>query len=271
VDDRRISRLVAAGALNRVHGAVFLVRGAPWTYTSRQWSAVLAVRGVLGFASAAHVHGYADPPELIHVIRPDRDHLPTPKGVRIHRVPVPPNVVIRVDGLPVTTPRWSLIDHLGRLPASAAFRLADRAFQQGWLDPSDLDFRLRHFKGRKGNALLHRILEQSGDQAAAESERLLHRLLKRAGIAGWRANHRVVAAGRVVAVVDVAIEDLRIAIEVDGWAFHSDVDRFQRDRTRQNELVALGWTVLRFTWTDLNDRPDYVVAAIRAAIANLGA
>jgi very-short-patch-repair endonuclease len=39
-----------------------------------------------------------------------------------------------------------------------------------------------------------------------------------------------------------------VAVEIDGFAFHHAPDRFQRDRTRQNALVGLGWTVLRFTW-----------------------
>jgi very-short-patch-repair endonuclease len=38
-----------------------------------------------------------------------------------------------------------------------------------------------------------------------------------------------------------------LVIEVDGWAYHRTPDRFQRDRERQNRLVAAGWTVLRFT------------------------
>ena len=69
----------------------------------------------------------------------------------------------------------------------------------------------------------------------------------------------------------MAFPELRIAIEVDGWAHHSDVDRFRHDRQRQNTLVALGWTVLRFTWTDLTDRPAYVIATIRTLLHESGA
>ena len=58
----------------------------------------------------------------------------------------------------------------------------------------------------------------------------------------------------------------RLVIEVDGWAFHTDPARFQRDRTRQNRLVAAGWTVLRFTWADLHHRPDKVIREVRAAL-----
>jgi very-short-patch-repair endonuclease len=58
----------------------------------------------------------------------------------------------------------------------------------------------------------------------------------------------------------------RLVIEIDGFAYHGDRDRFQRDRTRQNRLVAAGWTVLRFTWADLRHRPGQFVAAVRAAL-----
>ena len=60
-----------------------------------------------------------------------------------------------------------------------------------------------------------------------------------------------------------------VALEVDGMAYHVDVDvdRFRRDRLRRNDLVALGWTVLRFTWADLTERPGYVIAMIRRLAA----
>ncbi|MDQ3153549.1 MAG: endonuclease domain-containing protein [Actinomycetota bacterium] len=62
-----------------------------------------------------------------------------------------------------------------------------------------------------------------------------------------------------------------LAIEVDGWAWHSGADRFQRDRTRQNQLHLAGWTVLRFTWHDVAHRPDHCVDVILAALARIGA
>jgi very-short-patch-repair endonuclease len=58
-----------------------------------------------------------------------------------------------------------------------------------------------------------------------------------------------------------------IAVEVDGYGEHSKRDTFQRDRTKQNDLIAAGWMVLRFTWTDLTDHPDDVIATIAALLA----
>lgn len=105
------------------------------------------------------------------------------------------------------------------------------------------------------------------DGAAADSERRLHALLRRAGINGWVPNFEVWARGELIGVIDVAFPQLGIAIEVDGMAYHVDVDRFRGDRARQNALVALGWTVLRFTWADLTERPGYVTATIRRLAA----
>jgi very-short-patch-repair endonuclease len=257
---------VRAGELVALDHGVFLVRGAPSTYVSRLWAAVLSVGGVLGFATAAHLHGCVDEPAQIHIIRSDRDHIQRPIGVRTYRIPVPPDEVVELDGLPVTSRRWSLLDVLGRMPRADAGKLADRALQRSWLTLDDLERRLRRWPGRTGNVQLRYLLARALDRASAESERRLHRLLDQAGLHGWVANHQVVVDGRVLAVVDVAFPDLALAVEIDGWAFHSDVERFQRDRTRQNELVALGWTVLRFTWADVVERPRYVIATISSQI-----
>ncbi len=87
-------------------------------------------------------------------------------------------------------------------------------------------------------------------------------LLREAGIKGWQANF---PAGPYV--IDVAFPRQRVAIEIDGWAFHSDGEAFQNDRKRQNWLALHGWQVLRFTWLDLTQHPQRVLGEIRAAIS----
>jgi very-short-patch-repair endonuclease len=190
--------------------------------------------------------------------------------VRVHRVGLDDAEVTRLDGLAVTARAVTVLDCLPMLGRGPAGRLFDRALQQGWLRPADIERRLRGRSGRPGNQQLRRLAGQLGAGAESAAERILHRLLRRAGIAGWQAQLLVRLAGCTVRV-DVAFPAVRLAIEVDGRAWHSDADRFQADRTRQNALVAAGWTVLRFTWTDLVDRPDQVVQTIRRVLAELAA
>ncbi len=65
----------------------------------------------------------------------------------------------------------------------------------------------------------------------------------------------------------MAFPKQKVAVEVDGWAFHSDPEDFQNDRERQNNIALLGWQVLRFTWLDLTEHPQRVLAEIGFAIA----
>ena len=70
----------------------------------------------------------------------------------------------------------------------------------------------------------------------------------------------------VIGSVDVLFDAARVAIEVDGRAYHG-VDQFQSDRERDNRLVGAGYVVLHFTWEDLLHRPDVVIHQVRAALS----
>ena len=87
------------------------------------------------------------------------------------------------------------------------------------------------------------------------------RLLRAARITGWSANQRL--AGYEV---DVLFRTERVAIEIDGFAFHSDAESFQRDRAKQNAIALIGYQVLRFTWLDLIEYPDRVLDEVKRAI-----
>ncbi len=65
----------------------------------------------------------------------------------------------------------------------------------------------------------------------------------------------------------MAFPDAKVAIEVDGWAWHVDAARFRNDRRKVNALVRAGWTLLRFTWHDLTTRPAECLAEILDALA----
>lgn len=106
------------------------------------------------------------------------------------------------------------------------------------------------------------MLTAAGEGARSAAERLLVQLLKSAGITGWVANLPVGGY-----CVDVGFRAKKVALEADGFAFHSDAEAFQKDRVRQNYLMLLGWQVLRFTWLDLTEYPERVIAEIRRAIS----
>jgi len=169
------------------------------------------------------------------------------------------------NGLPIATRRDAALDHMAGLGRSEATKFADRAIQCQWLTLRDIERRLE--SPRRGNSVLRKVLATLVRGAEAESERVLHGLLRESGLDGWKANVPIrLPDGRVVRP-DVIFDKLRIAIEADGFRYHSRDARFQADRTKQNALVLMGWTVLRFTWEDLMERPDHVMDQILAAVA----
>ena len=121
-----------------------------------------------------------------------------------------------------------------------------------------------------GNPTKRYLLLDSRDEPWSAAERKFHRLLRDAGITGWKAN-RPVVLDDFTCYVDVIFREIKLIIEIDGRLFHTGADIFETDRSRQNQLVLDGWCVLRFTWTMIEERPETVLAMVREAIEMLTA
>lgn len=170
-----------------------------------------------------------------------------------------PTDVVERKGLRVTALPLTVVEAAARRGGGA--KLMDSALQRHVELPQLWRAHLRN-KGRHGSPAARRLLKAASDGARSEAERLLVKLLRDNGITGWKTNYPVGGYK-----VDVAFPKQKVAIETDGWAFHNSQEDFQNDRERQNKIALLGWQVLRFTWLDLTEYPQRVLAEIRFAIA----
>ena len=66
---------------------------------------------------------------------------------------------------------------------------------------------------------------------------------------------------------DAVWRDARLIVEVDGYEFHRPRGVFVSDREKDVVLRLAGWTVLRFAYEHVTDRPAWVAAAIRRCVA----
>lgn len=69
-------------------------------------------------------------------------------------------------------------------------------------------------------------------------------------------------------VIDYAYPAERVAIELDGYRWHSSPDRLVTDRRKSNAVTLAGWQLLRFTDPDVKTEPRVVVASVLAARGN---
>ncbi len=260
LDRSAVQRRVNAGEWKRVGRGVFFVAERAMSTRARLRAGCWSVgpRAVLTHQSAAWWHGLVDkPPRIATVTAPRGRHpTPTPHVRVVHRDLLPVDVVqhhgLRVTAIPLTVLEAAVVD---------GTRVVDNALLRGRVSLDVLLAAHARYPGRRGSAVSARILRAAASGARSEAERILHRLLRHACVDGWVAGYPTCGY-----VVDAAFPGPKLIVEIDGFAFHSDAESFQNDRTRQNTLIAAGWTLLRFTWQDLTERPQQVIAQIRRAL-----
>lgn len=256
-----VNRRVRSGRWLRCSRGVYFADDRPFTDAARTRAAVwsLGPSATASGLAAAWWHGvtkYA--PETIEVTVPKVSNFRRRHAVRIRRRDLDPHDIVERRGLRVTAVALTVVEAAARRGGGA--KLMDNALQRH-TELRDLWRAHLRNKGRHGSPAARRLLIAAADGARSEAERLLIRLLREAQITGWKANYRL---GRYV--IDVAFPAHQLAIETDGWAFHSAQEDFQKDRVKQNEIALMGWQVLRFTWLDLTEYPQRVIAEIRFAI-----
>lgn len=257
-----VQRRVRSGQWRRCGTGVYFADDRPFTPAARIRAAVWS-RGpravASGLAAAWWLGLAAVDPDPVEVTVPRTSSGRGAPGIRIRRRDLSEQDIYESRGLLVTGPALTVLEAATRAGGGAA--LMDSALQRR-LGLADLQRAHRRNRGRYGAAEARRLLEAAAGGARSEAERLLIQLLASAGLTGWKANFRDGPYS-----IDVAFPEARVAIEIDGWAFHTDRNAFQNDRVRQNWLSLHGWQVLRFTWLDITQQPDRVLAEIRAAIS----
>lgn len=121
----------------------------------------------------------------------------------------------------------------------------------------------------RGGRRAARILAAADPGCESPAESLLLWNLLEAGVRGIRTQVHVCTAGRHF-FVDMAIPELRLAIEFDGRGKYGDSPArmhraLEEERRRERLLVAAGWTVVRFDWADLK-APEMMAAEILSII-----
>jgi very-short-patch-repair endonuclease len=265
-----LRRRVRAARLCQLHTDVFLAWPGSSRLLERAMAAALQFRGdaVIGGCMAAAIWGIveADPGE-VELTLVGRNAKPQP-GLRVRRVAT----LSRADsrrrlGIPLTSPARTLID-LGAVlaPVELENALAEARFRSLVRD-AELTDALARAPSRAGTAALRRLLSYTQTLAAGPArtrsgyERKLLQLIDEAGLPRPATN--VPVAGHVV---DMFWPEQRLVVEFDGYAFHGDRRAFERDRLRDQDLVAAGYRVIRITARQLDQTPFAVIARLAQAL-----
>ncbi|MCR8896913.1 DUF559 domain-containing protein [Gordonia sp. GONU] len=256
-----VHRRVGSGLWTPQSRGVYTLADHPVTPRTRARLAVAAggVDAALSGLGAAWWHGIVDdPPKKFTVTAPRSRHGSPVDGVRVRYRPLVDAETVTRDHLLVTSLPLSVLEASVESDSS----VLDAALLLRRVSMEQLRTAAARRRGKADSAEIAMLMAGVETGARSAAERLAVDLLRDGGVEGWVCNHPVGGY-----FVDVAFPDRMLAVEIDGMAFHRDAETFQRDRRRRNDLIALGWTVLNYTWADLTERPGYVVERVRQALA----
>jgi very-short-patch-repair endonuclease len=261
---RAISYRVASGQLIRVHAGVYRLAGVPVTCEQSFLAAQFAVGG-----EAAISHNAAGQFWGLDEVRADQPHLLVPYqcGARVRGVVVHRSRII-LDGdivtrriLRVTSPYRTIIDLAGSLSLDELEDVIEDGLRKRKVTVSGLLGRLdmRGRRGVPGAANLTKLLEEMKGEKRPSGSSLESRFCRRLRNAGLPKPVKQFdvydASGKWIARPDFAFPAQRIAIEIEGFSWHSGRKRRTSDARRQNRLTAAGWDVLRYTQEQVDHDP----------------
>lgn len=270
--ERLISRRLAEGEWSRIDRGVYAVRGHRGTWLRQLKAAELGTPGAAVAARSAAVL------QELTGFRPGRPEIAVPLTTTsrsriaiVHRYAGAQVTTVR--GFRCTTVTQTLFDLAAlRTQPWTVERAMDDAVAAGRLAVDELEELLRSYGGtrRHGLVLMRALVSERSEDGWAPPESELERkasevLHKACG--GWVRQHRLPFRGPVAGRVDFALPAARLIVEADGRRWHTRVADFDRDRWRDNEAIAAGWRVLRFTWVHLTATPEDVVTLLRRALA----
>ncbi|MGC4807998.1 type IV toxin-antitoxin system AbiEi family antitoxin domain-containing protein [Micromonospora sp. DT233] len=219
----------------------------------------LVLHGIDGLrrSSAIHVSVPVDRP------RPQRHRDPS---LVVHQLTVAAADIVRVAGIPTTSPLRTVSDVILRQDRFPAVSLLDSALNRGLVTPEEMALVPMLIRGRRGAVAARGHLGEADGRAQSPLETRARLRCIDGGVPPDVLQLEVRDEdGYLLGVGDLGWRAARLIAEADGSGPHGTPEAIFADRRRQNRLINAGWRVLRFTWADTL-HPDYIPWTVRQAM-----
>jgi very-short-patch-repair endonuclease len=258
-----IAHRVSTGAWQRLHNNVYLLGPAPPSLMARARAAVLAcgANAVVSHRSAAEMFGLLpDAGGELHVTVAGRNVAPR-EGVNRHRIAgFARGETTKMRGIPLTSVARTICD----MAATEAAEDVETAFQEALyrdiVTPRAVAAVLEREPRRRGATIIRAMLRDPR-MTRSQRERALLKLIDAAQLPRPLTNVRLHGH-----LVDAYWPAERLVLEFDGWQAHGHRFAFERNRKRDQVMLANGLRVMRVTDRHLEDEPVALVARIAQAL-----
>jgi very-short-patch-repair endonuclease len=274
--ERQIVRRIGEGRWLRLYRDVYRLDGAPPSWMGDLLAATWAggFRAVGSHRSAAEVHWLPGRDRDLVEITCRRWRRARHGGLVVHETKALDVVdITMVDGIPVTTPARTLFDLCSI--EDYGFGLIELAFENGlrrglfsMSEIAALERRLSR-SGREGGPTIRRLLaarDTSRLPTESDMETRLLQTLRKNGLPTPVAQYEVRSENALIARVDFAYPEAKIAIEYDSDEFHSGRNATRRDRSRRHRLLEYGWITVDVGPAELRRGAGQALSAIARAL-----
>ncbi|MFD2093109.1 endonuclease domain-containing protein [Blastococcus deserti] len=189
-------------------------------------------------------------------------------GVVLHRTRALADTLRRVDGLPVSCVERAVVDTWGApggLSRAEVRAAAIEAVRRRLCLPRQLSAEVERRPCLRSRGALGQLVGLLADGCRSELEIWgCLNVLRGPGMPAFTLQHRVEVAGERF-ILDAACEQVLLAVEMDGAAWHGSRSQREKDIRRDALLATIGWQTLRFGHRRLTSAPDGCRRDIRSA------
>ncbi len=195
-------------------------------------------------------------------------------NARVHRCRRidPVDVVVRSDGIRLTSPTRTLFDCADMIGSDATASILEQLINDGhgtFATHVSTFNRLAH-PNRPGTRTMKAVLTSRPRWRRAMQSDLERRILdeiERQGLPRPSVQYRCVLEGGHRVRLDFAWPALKIALEVDHPFWHAGAAESHRDKRRDRKLATRGWQTVRVTDVDVNGGLSESIADVAAVLA----
>ena len=286
--------LVRSGDLIRMRQGVYATRRAvDWAaadpvraHALRVLAATATAGGnaaVASYHSAALLHRLSlltpPPKDTVTLTMARKWNRAKPADVVFHAGELPREHVTRLCNLPVTTAARTVADLARMLPFLDAVVVADSALNQvnqvnqeneenqEKTSKAEILHVLEQCKGWPGVRQARRAVEFADERAESPLESAARVVFAEAGLEPPELQVTIHGEREpFAAVVDFLWRAPRVIAEADGLVTYNDRADLLKERERDHQLRAAGYTVVHFTWKELFQTKEVVLARLRTAL-----
>jgi hypothetical protein len=216
-------------------------------------------------ATAAAAYGFdTEGVEDLHVLNPSGHLLRDSDGLVVHRREGA--TLAMVDGRPATSPAWTAVEVARGLRRPRALATLDAALRSGTCSARELCVAAERQARRRGIVHVRELLPHAAAQAESPMESEARLVMIDGGLPSMCLQYEIVDYDGRLWRVDFAWPDQRLAVEYDGYDWHSGPEEFRKDRQKRAALQECGWNVISIVADDVRRNDHAMVRRIEAGL-----